>query len=177
MHDEAELRFEAFVVARWAPLVRTAFLLTGDHALAEDLAQTALVRTHRHWRRVEAQGDPTAYVRQSIYHLHVSQWRRRFRGPGGELLVAVPPESGGGRDAMGAFDERDRLWAALRDLPPRMRAVVVLRHLEGASEAETAALLGLSPGTVKSATSRGLSRLRATLSDDVDHTESEGVLR
>ena len=78
---------------------------------------------------------------------------------------------------MRAFDERDRLWAALRELPPRMRAVVVLRHLEGASEAETARLLGLSTGAVKSATSRGLSRLRAALSDDVDHTESEGVLR
>ena len=102
MRDETEVHFEAFVAARWHPLVRTAYLLTGDHALAEDLVQTALVRTHRHWRRVDAGGDPTAYVRKTIYHLHVSQWRRRFRGPGSEVLIDVP-DSAEAHDAMAAL--------------------------------------------------------------------------
>jgi DNA-directed RNA polymerase specialized sigma24 family protein len=113
----AEAGFDAFVAARWQPLVRTAYLLTGDHSLAEDLVQTALVRTHRHWRRVEAEGDPTAYVRKTIYHLHVSDWRRRFRGPGSEVLFAVSPEPRASHDEMAAVDDRDQLWAA----PPSRR--------------------------------------------------------
>ncbi len=153
--------FEAYVAGRWSALVGTAFLVTGDRGLAEDCVQEALSRVHGRWRRLREGGGVDAYVRRCVVNAALS-WRRRRR------LQEVPLDVGRHEVAADGTPcaplDRD-LLAALRSLPPRMRAVVVLRHLEDCSEAETARLLGCSTGTVKSAASRGLGRLRAALED------------
>jgi RNA polymerase sigma-70 factor (sigma-E family) len=157
--DESSVdEFREFVVTRWQALVRTAYLLVGDHGLAEDLVQTALERVHRRWDRVERRDQPEVYARRVLINLAIS-WRRRRRVH--EIPVAAVA------DATGSDVERpdlgDAVWTAVRRLPPRMRAVVVLRYVEDRSEAEAADLLGCSVGTVKSAASRGLARIRDQL--------------
>ncbi|RKN50563.1 SigE family RNA polymerase sigma factor [Micromonospora endolithica] len=136
--------FDDFVVTRSPRLLRTAFLLTRDWALAEDLLQTALARAWEAWRRVE--GDPEPYVRRIIVNAYASSWRRRWRG---ELPTADLPEPAGLADPYANLDDRERLWRALGALPRRQRAVLVLRYFEDLSEAETAEALGCSIGTVK----------------------------
>jgi RNA polymerase sigma-70 factor (sigma-E family) len=159
--------FDDFVVSRSPRLLRTAFLLTHDWALAEDLLQTALARAWEAWRRID--GDPEPYVRQIIVNAYASSWRRRWRG---ELPTADFPEAVVEFDPSAGFDDRDRLWRALGRLPRRQRAVVVLRYFEDLSEAETAEILGCSVGTIKSQASRALARLR------LDETlAQEGMLR
>jgi RNA polymerase sigma-70 factor (sigma-E family) len=159
--------FDDFVVSRSPRLLRTAFLLTHDWALAEDLLQTALARAWEAWRRID--GDPEPYVRQIIVNAYASSWRRRWRG---ELPTADFREAVVELDPSASFDDRDRLWRALGRLPRRQRAVVVLRYFEDLSEAETAEILGCSVGTIKSQTSRALARLR------LDETlAQEGMLR
>lgn len=152
--------FDAFVLARSRRLLRTAYLLTQDHALAEDLVQTALAKAWFSWTRIEG-GDPEPYVRKIMVNTFATWWRRRWNGehPTDELPeVAVPAES----------SERTDVWQALQRLPRRQRAVVVLRFYEDLSEAETARVLGCSAGTVKSQTSKAFAKLRldpALLSD------------
>ena len=160
MDEPDEDAFRDFVTARWHGLLRTAYLLVGDHGYAEDLVQTALVRTHRRWRRIERRDAPEVYVRQVLVNLASSHWRRRLRFR--ESSVAEVPERTVD-DQAEATDQRDELWSALRTLPPRMRAVLVLRYFQDLTEAETAAALGCSVGSVKSQASRGLSRLRDRL--------------
>lgn len=148
--------FQEFVEVRYADLLRTAYLLTGSRESAEDLVQTALLTTMRHWRTV---GDPQAYVRRAMVNQRISVWRRIGSR---ELLTAVPPEQSQPDGTAGRAD-RDELLTALGRLPARMRAVLVLRYWEDMSEAETARVLGCSVGTVKSQSSRGLARLRDVL--------------
>jgi RNA polymerase sigma-70 factor (sigma-E family) len=148
--------FQEFVEFRYASLIRTAYLLTGTHEAAEDLVQTALLTTMRHWRTV---ADPMAYVRRAMVNHRTSLWRRIGSR---ELLTEAPPEVGT-PDGAANRAERAELLAALGALPVRMRAVLVLRYWEDLSEAETAQLLGCSVGTVKSQASRGLARLRKVL--------------
>jgi RNA polymerase sigma-70 factor (sigma-E family) len=159
--------FNEFVVQRSTRLLRTAYLLTQDWALAEDLLQSSLVKAWSAWLRID--GDPEPYVRRILVNTHNSWWRRRWRTelPSGEL-----PEPPPAADAQGALDERDQLWAALRRLPDRQRTVLVLRYFEDLSEAEIADTMGCSLGTVKSQASRALAKLRldATLTP-------EGALR
>jgi RNA polymerase sigma-70 factor (sigma-E family) len=153
--------FDEFARARMRALLRFAHVLTGDRERAADLVQDALERTLMAWPRVQQKGDPEGYVRRAIVNRQVSVWRRRRR----ERLVAEPPES--------AYDDtaRDRqLWDALATLPPRQRAVLVLRYYEDLTEADAAAVLGCSVGTVKSQASRGLARLRAQV-----RVDEEGV--
>jgi len=148
--------FDDFVAARSARLLRTAYLLTRDHALAEDLLQTALTKAWFAWGRIEGQPEP--YVRQIIVHTYASWWRRKWNGehPTDEL-----PERGfGGSDLAGETSQSQDLWTALGRLPRRQRAVVVLRFYEDLTEAETARLLGCSVGTVKSQTSKAMAKLR-----------------
>ena len=148
--------FRRFVVEQRQSLLRTAYLLTGDHGHAEDLVQTALLKTYRHWARVTAKGDPTAYVRRVLVTTHTS-WRRRLSST--EQVIETLPDQ-----AAAAVPDRDEEIAeALRELPPRMRAVVVLRFFEDRSEAQTAELLGCSVGTVKTQSSRAMARLRELL--------------
>ncbi|MEO3924192.1 SigE family RNA polymerase sigma factor [Micromonosporaceae bacterium B7E4] len=145
---------DTLVAERGDSLLATAVLLTGSRAAAEDLVQAGLERLMRRWNRV--QGDKEAYLRRTMYHLAVDQWRSRKRRP--EVLASFEPP--GRSDGTDALHLRQALIQALATLPPRQRAVLVLRYWEQYSEAEAAETLGCSVGTVKSTASRGLSRLR-----------------
>ena len=145
--------FDAFVLARWASLVRTAYLLTGEHALAEDLAQTALAKSWFAWDRIT--DDPMPYVRRVMVTTSVSWWRRRWRA---EVPTEVLPEPR--TQAVDAVTDGQDLWTAIGRLPPRQRAVIVLRYYEDLTEDETASVLGCSVGTVKSHCSRAVAKLR-----------------
>jgi len=163
--------FDSFFRGRAPALLRTAYLLTGDRHLAEDLVQDALARTYRSWRRLADGGNPEAYARRVMYHLQVSVWRRRrvVETMPGEL----PERAGHGDHAQNAV-ERLALRRALQSLPARQRAVIVLRYFEDHSEQETADILNCRVGTVKSHTARALRRLRE-LMPEIDL--SEGVTR
>jgi RNA polymerase sigma-70 factor (sigma-E family) len=156
----AEDEFREFVLARSPALLRFAYALAGDRGLAEDLLQVALLKTYRQWRRLRDTDNPDAYVRRVMANQRISWWRRRRVTEADRPVPdgAAPPDPGP--------EQRDELWQALRQLPPRTRAVVVLRYWEDLSETEVARILGCSIGTVKSQASRGLSRLRAVLTDD-----------
>ncbi len=148
---------ERLLAERGTQLMRVAIALTGDRQSGEDLLQAALERLLRKPHAVES--DTEGYLRRILYNLAADGWRRhgrwRQRLP---LLRPAPGEDTA--DVTAAVDLRDALVRLLRQLPPRQRAVIVLRYWEQRSEAETAALLGCSEGTVKSAASRGLRRLR-----------------
>jgi RNA polymerase sigma-70 factor (sigma-E family) len=145
---------DALVAERGGALLATAQLLTGSRAAGEDLVQAALERLMRHWKRVS--GDKEGFLRRTMYHLAIDQWRSSRRRP--EVLARVEPP--GTSDDTDGWHLRQALVQALRELPPRQRAVLVLRYWEQLSEAEAAATLGCSIGTVKSSASRGLVRLR-----------------
>lgn len=148
--------FDAFVRTSSDRLLRTAYLLTGDRHHAEDLVQTALLRTARRWST--ARREPAAYARRVVVNLAKDRWRDRGRRPDEaplEVDVAIPVTDG--------IAERDRLLRAARQLPEGQRAVLVLRYFDDLSVAETAAALGCSEGTVKSQTARALDRLRSAL--------------
>lgn len=153
---DAHQQFDEFVRGRGPALHRTAYLLTGDWALAEDLVQTALARSWPAWRRIRHE-DPEGYVRRVLVNTQISWWRRKWRG---EVPTEVLPDRAGNSEP-GGLHERPALRAALLRLPPRQRAVVVLRFHEDLSEAATAELLGISTGTVKSTASKALAALRA----------------
>jgi RNA polymerase sigma-70 factor (sigma-E family) len=146
--------FSEFVSARSTALLRTAYLLTGNEATAEDLLQAALVKCWRSWSRLTDQPEP--YVHAVLVNTYLSWRRRRWHGesPSSELPeVAV-------QDGTAEVDERAAVLVALKRLPRRQRAVVVLRFFDDLSEAETARRLGVSVGTVKSQTSKALAALR-----------------
>ncbi|GAA4710054.1 SigE family RNA polymerase sigma factor [Phytohabitans rumicis] len=153
-----------FVLTRGPSLSRTAYLLTGDHQHAEDLLQQALTKTAAHWRRVLAGGNPEGYVRRVMVNERTSRWRRRryleVSGPAADEVLAAGPPSGPSDEAESAV-RRIGLRRALAALPPRQRAVIVLRFFEDLTEAQTAELMGCSTGTVKSQTHAALNRLRA----------------
>jgi RNA polymerase sigma-70 factor (sigma-E family) len=149
--------FREFVVARSAALVRSAWLLTGNEAEAQDLVQTALAKTWSRWSRVVRQDAPEAYVRRVMLSTYLTWTRRRWRG---EVPVDALPERAVASDAFAAVDLRGTVHSALRALPPRQRAVVVLRYFDDLTEAQTADVLGCSVGTVKSQASKALAKLR-----------------
>jgi RNA polymerase sigma-70 factor (sigma-E family) len=152
--DDAD--FREFVELRYGDLLRTAYLLTGSRDAAQDLVQDALLKVMRRWRTVD---EPMAYVRRVMVNERTSRWRRLGLR---ELLTAVVPDRIRPDDADGIV-VRDELLTALHRLPARMRAVLVLRYWEDLSEADVAAALGCSLGTVKSQAARGLTRLREVL--------------
>jgi RNA polymerase sigma-70 factor (sigma-E family) len=156
----ADLPFEDFVAASSGRLFTLALLVCGHHrAEAEDLLQGVLERAYRRWGRICRGGDPERYVKAMLVNASVDRWRRLRRrpevppGPGAAAGPSVP-------DQAAAVADRDELVRALAKLPPRQRAVIVLRYLEDLSEAQTSAVLGCSQGTVKSQASRALARLR-----------------
>jgi RNA polymerase sigma-70 factor (sigma-E family) len=153
--SEEEAAFEAFVVAHYRRLLRTAYLLTGDQGRAEDLLQASLAKTWSAWPRLH-QAVAEAYVRTVLVRTYSTWWRRRWRG---ERPVALPPDRAT-PDESARLAERDALLRALDRLPPRMRAALVLRYFEDFSEQQVARALGCPVGTVKSLCSRGLARLR-----------------
>lgn len=166
---ERDEDFRRFVEAHWLGLVRSAYLIVGDHGAAEDLVQQTLASVYRHWDRRVREGAPLSYVRKAMVNHAISNSRRRrvqetllgglLGAPQDGLDVPDPVD----RDPYSDIDDRDVVLRALRNLPPRMRAVVVLRYFDDLSEAATADLLGISVGSVKSHTSRGLQRLRAVV--------------
>ncbi|QIK67268.1 SigE family RNA polymerase sigma factor [Nocardioides sp. HDW12B] len=152
--DPGRVGFDDFVEARSSRLLRLAYLLTRDHALAEDLLQTALTKAWFAWGRID--GEPEPYVRRVLVNTFASAWRRKWNG---ERPTEELPDAGAG-DFAGASDHRHDLWDALGRLPRKQRAVVVLRFFEDLSEADTARVLDCSVGTVKSQTSKALAKLR-----------------
>ena len=160
--EESFEGLDTLVAHRGGALLATATLLAGGAAAGEDLLQAALERVMRHWYRVK--DEPEIYLRRTIYHLAVDQWRARRRRP--EVLgkteteLEVAAEQAGQPDGTDTVHLRLALIQGLAQLPPRQRAVLVLRYWEQLSEAEAADMLGCSLGTVKSSASRGLARLR-----------------
>ncbi|AVT29228.1 MULTISPECIES: SigE family RNA polymerase sigma factor [unclassified Plantactinospora] len=148
--------FREFVETRYMDLLRVAYHLTGSAPEAEDLVQTALVKAMRRWRRID---EPMAYLRRAIANQHITVWRRHRAV---EVLTAILPDRPG-RDVADRVVEHQALREAMRDLPRRTRAVIVLRYVADLPEAEVARTLGCSVGSVKSRASRGLARLREAL--------------
>jgi len=164
MDDGRDSAYADFVRERSHALLRSAFLLTGDQHLAEDLVQEALARTHRAWSRLERPANAEAYARKVMYHAQVSIWRRPKVA---EALPGDDLERHGGRtdDPAEATVRRVTLQRALLTLSPKQRAVIVLRYFEDRTEAEAAQLLGISVSTVKTQSARALSRLRKLVPD------------
>ena len=152
--DDAE--FADWMAARQHVLVRTAYLLTGSQHAAEDLVQTTLTKLYLAWNRIADRQHVDAYARRALVNEHRSTWRRSGRRL--EVLSEAPPERG--HEPREYDGEREAVWQFVQSLPPRQRAVIVLRYYEDLSEAETADLLGISTGTVKSQASRALAALR-----------------
>ena len=148
--------FDDYVAARGADLVRTAWLLTGDHQRAEDLVQTALGKTWQHWGRVtrEGHGSYDAYVRRVMMTTYIAWWRRRWNA---EYPTEVLPEQ---RATERDPDLRRDLMTALATLPRGQRAVLVLRYFDDRTEAEVAETLGCSVGAVKTQSARAMAALR-----------------
>ncbi|WP_428964348.1 SigE family RNA polymerase sigma factor [Micromonospora fluostatini] len=148
--------FDEFVRSRSPALLRSAYLLTTDRHAAEDLLQEVLERLYAKWRR--ARSAPDAYARKIMVNRATDRWRWRGRRPEAPLHDVVLPSSGDHADEVAV---RQAVLGALRTLPPRQRAAVVLRYLDDLSEAETAQVMRCSVGAVKSHSARGLARLRA----------------
>jgi RNA polymerase sigma-70 factor (sigma-E family) len=161
---QSDEEFREFMLGRWPAMVRLAYGLTGDLGHAEDVAQAAFARAYASWSRVARTGNPEAYVRRIVINENNSRFRRRRVT---ERLVDAVPEPAGPRsdntaDVADALGDSEALMRALRRLGPRQRAVVVLRFWMDMSEAETAAALDCSVGTVKSQASRALAALRGS---------------
>jgi len=150
--------FTAYFAPRAGALLRFAYLLTGDAGEAEDLTQTTLARVFVVWGRVRGHDRPDAYARRVMVNANTHRFRRRRVR---QVLVDVPQERAQTSPQLAAVEDRMGLAAALAALPPRQRAVVVLRYCEDLPEAEVAALLRCSAGTVKSQAAKSLAKLRA----------------
>jgi RNA polymerase sigma-70 factor (sigma-E family) len=163
MAADADSDYTEFVRTRSTALLRTAYLLTGDRGLAEDLVQTALTKVYLSWGRIRDRGAVEAYARRTLVTTATSWWRRktwRQERPSSDTLpdFAVPA----GTDEV---DERARVWTCVRSLPPRQRAVIVLRYYEDLTESQTAEVLGCAVGTVKTQAHRAMQRLRLSLGE------------
>ena len=153
--------FDEYAAGAWPWLYRYAYLLAGNHADAEDIAQQTLVKAYRSWSRIQKADSPTAYLRRIVtttFLSHQRPMRHRL-----ELLTDAPPETG--QAPPGTPEDRMALWPHVKDLPERQRAVIVLRYYEELSEKDIARVLGCTRGTVKSTAHRALKSLRASLVD------------
>jgi RNA polymerase sigma-70 factor (sigma-E family) len=151
--------FADYVAARWGKLFRTAFLLTGRREAAEDLVQDALVTAYGRWDRIRSMDAPDAYLRKIVLNAFLSERRTHLLRERRHLTMLAPPAPPS-EPAVGID-----LWRGVQALPPRQRAVVVLRYYEDLTEADTAAVLGCSIGTVKSQSHRAMAALRVALAD------------
>ena len=159
--------FEEYAAAAWPRLYRTSYLLAGNHADAEDLAQQTLVQAYRSWDKVSRADQPGAYLRRMMTNLYISGQRPRSRRL--ELLTDTLPEPR--RGAGPAPEDRMELWPHVASLPPRQRAVIVLRYYEQLSEREIAETLGCSAGNVKSTAHRALKALRVAIGSEAHDGE------
>lgn len=153
--------FEEFVLNRSTALLHTAFLLVGDRGHAEDLVQTALLRTALKWRN--ARHNPAAYTHQVLVNLARDRWRKSTRRMTEHTVAALPPAPADHHNHADTVTDRAMLMNALAALPPRQREVVVLRFFVDLSVADTATAMRTSEGTVKSYTNRALTQLRESL--------------
>ena len=155
--SDKDADFSAYMSARQPALYRTAYLLAGDHASAEDLLQNAFAKLYLSWDKIRDHGALDGYVRRIMVNEHNSLWRRAWKRR--EHSTDEMPETG----IHDTYDDGadQSLWSFVQTLPPKQRSVVVLRYYEQLSEAETADVLGISVGTVKSQASRALAGLRA----------------
>ena len=158
--DEAE--FAELVAAVTHRVHRVAYAVCGDRQLAEDAVQSALMSAYRTWPRVRDADSSEAYLRKMVVNQLFSWRRRKSWGTAAVLGRGLEPSRGSHE---GAVVEHQRIWSAVGELPPRQRAVIVLRYYEGMSEAEIAETLGIRPGTVKSQSSAAMTRLRVTLAE------------
>lgn len=158
--------YEEYVASRWATLYRTAYLMTGNHADAEDVVQTALVKVYAAWSKVSAVDAPEAYVRRILTNTFLSS-RRPLRVTRERLVDRLPETSATPTES----EDRLSIWPHVASLPPKQRAVVVLRYYEDLSEQQIADALGCSTGTVKSNASLALKSLKARM------TAAEGEVR
>lgn len=165
--------FSAYMSARQAALYRTAYLLAGDHAGAEDLLQNAFAKLYLSWDKVVDHGALDGYVRRIMVNENNSLWRRAWKRK--EHSTDVMPETG----AVDVYDDGmgGVLWSFVQTLPPKQRSVIVLRYYEQLSEAEIADVLGISVGTVKSQASRALAGLRARAPQSLNPREPGGDAR
>lgn len=161
MRPEAEGEFATYFTARRDAVRRSAYLLCGDWHRADDVAQTAFVTLHRHWDSVRDKGALDAWMRRTVVRAVVDESRRPWRRERASAVLPEPVAAGG--DPGDAMAQREQVLVALAAVPPRQRAVLVLRFLEDADVAATATAMGCSEGTVKSQTARGLVALRAAL--------------
>lgn len=158
MDKSYEVEFAELVAAKGGALRRTAYLMCGDWHLAEDLVQNVFVKVHLHWRRLKRQDSIDGYLRTTLFRTFIDSRRLKWRreSPAEHLPDLAAPGTG-------PSDDRDLLVAALRRIPPRQRAVLVLRYWEDLSVEETAGLMGCAAGTVKSQAAKGLAALRPIL--------------
>ncbi len=165
MNADDERDFREFVAARSRSLLHTAYLLTGDWEQGRDLVQTALASTARRWSRLRDRQQPEIYVRRAIYHAQVDRFR--LLSWGRETVTDTLPDqpSAQGTTWADSVVQRHDIMAALRRLPRRQRAVIVLRYFEDLPDAEIAAILGIAQGTVRSQTHKALASLRTTLAE------------
>lgn len=163
--DELGRDFDDFVTASSPSLLRTAYLLTGDHGHAEDALQHALMATARHWRTIHT--DPVAYTRRTVVNLAKNRWRARSRRVV-EVSNSTEPTYGPPDQAVALSQA---LVGALRQVPYQQRTVLVLRYFEDLSIEQTAEVLGCSAGTVKSQSHHGLAKLRELIGDPADFEE------
>lgn len=166
MDQRDEQEFAEYFAARRDAVRRTAYMLCGDWHKADDLAQTAFVALHRRWTKIRDRGATDAYVRKTLVRASIDESRRPWRR---ERQTEVLPETSTGEIGL---DERvatrEDLLAALRDVPPKQRAVLVLRYFEGLDVSGAAKVLGCSEGNVKSQTARGLANLKQVLEKEVE---------
>ena len=160
MRPDEEAAFSSYVTARRDHTRRIAYLLCGDWHRADDLTQIAFVKLYGAWERIRDRGALDAYVRSTLVRAVVDETRRPWRR---ERVVEVLPETATFDDLAGRIADREQMRAALAEVPPGQRAVLVLRFFEGLDVAGAAAALGCSEGNVKSQTARGLAALKAAL--------------
>ncbi|HEY1574929.1 MAG TPA: SigE family RNA polymerase sigma factor [Pseudonocardiaceae bacterium] len=172
MEQRDEQEFAEFFVARRDAVRRSAYLLCGDWHRADDLAQTAFVSLYRRWRKIRDKGALDAYLRRTLVHAVIDESRRPWRRE--RFTDEVPERPTGAPDVGDTVATRTALLAALRKVPPRQRAVLVLRFLDGLDVAGVAEVLGCTEGTVKSQTARGLAALRTQLGDALDDLRFAG---
>ncbi|MFI6623131.1 SigE family RNA polymerase sigma factor [Streptomyces sp. NPDC050528] len=165
MNADEEHQFREFVAARSRSLLHTAYLLTGDWEQGRDLLQTALASTARRWSKLRDREQPEIYVRRALYHAQVDRFR--LLSWGRETVTDSVPDQPSAQSAnwADAVVQRQDIMTALRRLPKRQRAVIVLRYFEDRPDSEIAAILGVSPGTVRSQTHKALVTLRITLAE------------
>jgi RNA polymerase sigma-70 factor (sigma-E family) len=162
--------FTGFVLASQASLRRTAYLMCGDWQLASDFVQEALIRVYRHWPRLRSEAEARAYARKAVLSVVIDAKRRRSSAElPVEGIVDAPGADNADRAAERAAD-RDLLSRCLTQVPARQRACLVLRYYDDLSVAEVAGMLGISEGTVKSQTARGLETLQAAFARETDDT-------